>query len=621
MKPENPEASPSPPVETARHSCAHLLAAAVQAIWPSAKFGVGPATKDGFFYDLDLPDTLSVDDLAKIEQKMRELRGRKLPYERTVVPIDEAIAEMERRGQHYKVELLHLLKERGTTAIEDAGDKDAVGVSEGTGGVTFVSLYRTGDFVDLCRGPHVENSGAVGAFKLMSVAGAYWRGDGRNKQLQRIHGASFLSKEELDEHLRLLEEARKRDHRRLGQELDLFAFSELVGPGLPLFTPRGTLVRNLLTDFVWSLQEPLGYQRVLIPHITKSELYKVSGHYEKFKEDLFHVKGKGQEEFCIKPMNCPHHTQIYASRPRSYRDLPLRYSEVTSVYRDELTGTLQGLSRVRMITQDDAHVFCEASQITDEALKIYSIVESFYSVFDMQLDVRLSLWDEAHPEKYLGGSDIWTSAQEQLRDVLRHKGVKWKEESGEAAFYGPKIDFMARDALKREWQLATIQLDFNLPERFDLKYTNEQGKETRPVMLHRAILGSVERFMSILIEHYAGAFPTWLSPVQVVLIPIADRHNEHAAKVSEQLHRVAIPGILGGIRAEVDNAREGMQKKIRNAQLRKVPYLVILGDSEVESGNVAVRLRSGTQLPPMQLGALIERISQEIQLRRDVPVG
>ncbi|MBI4511804.1 MAG: threonine--tRNA ligase [Deltaproteobacteria bacterium] len=620
MKPESREAPPSPDVETARHSCAHLMAAAVQALWPSAKFGVGPATKDGFYYDLDLPETLSVDDLGKIEQKMRELRGRKLPFERVVVPIDEAISEMARRGQDYKVELLHLLKEKGTTAVEDAGDKDAAFASEGLGGVTSVSLYRTGEFVDLCRGPHVEHSGAVGAFKLTSVAGAYWRGDQRNKQLQRIYGACFLSKEELDEHLRLLEEARKRDHRRLGQELDLFAFSELVGPGLPLFTPRGTLLRNLLTDFVWSLQEPLGYQRVLIPHITKAELYKVSGHYEKFKEDLFHVKGKGQEEFCIKPMNCPHHTQIYASRPRSYRDLPLRYSEVTSVYRDELTGTLQGLSRVRMITQDDAHVFCEASQITDEALKIFSIVEAFYSVFDMQLDVRLSMWDEEHPERYLGGAEIWTNAQEQLREVLRRKGVSWKEERGEAAFYGPKIDFMARDALRREWQLATIQLDFNLPERFDLKYINDQGKETRPVMLHRAILGSVERFLSILIEHYGGAFPTWLSPVQVVLIPIADRHNEHAAGVAERLQRAAIPGSLGGIRAEVDSAREGMQKKIRNAQLRKNPYIVVIGDSEVESGKVAVRLRNGTQLPAMELAALIERVSKEIQERRDIPI-
>jgi threonyl-tRNA synthetase len=619
MSPERPAGNGEKDTERMRHSAAHLMAAAVQAIWPDAKFGVGPAIKNGFYYDLGLPVALTPADLTKIEQKMRELKNKKLPFERVELPVDEAIEEMRRLGQSYKVELLALLKERGTTAVvEETGDADAVGAEEGAGGTTTVSLYKTGEFVDLCRGPHVGHTGEIGAFKLMSIAGAYWRGDERNPQLQRVYGAAFATREELDQHLWQLEEARKRDHRRLGVELDLFTFSDLVGPGLPLFTPRGTLLRNLVTDFVWSLQEPLGYQRVLIPHITKSELYKVSGHYEKFKEDLFYVSGKSEDEFCMKPMNCPHHTQIYASRQRSYRDLPIRYSEVTSVYRDEITGALQGLSRVRMITQDDAHVFCEPSQIRDEALKIYSVIDDFYKAFDMKLDVRLSLWDPEHPEKYLGSPEVWENAQHQLREVLRHKGAEWVEEKGEAAFYGPKIDFMAKDALGREWQLATIQLDFNLPERFDLTYVTAEGKEARPAMLHRAILGSVERFLSIIIEHYAGAFPTWLSPTQAVVIPIADRHNEYAQSVVRELQSAKIPGQLGGIRAEGDFAREGMQKKIRNAQVRKVPYMLVVGDAEVERREVAVRLRSGVDLKSMPLASAVERITSEIESRRDL---
>jgi threonyl-tRNA synthetase len=609
-------------LERMRHSAAHLMAAAVQALWPEARFGVGPSVRNGFYYDLDLPVALAPADLGKIEQKMRELKNKKLAYERVEMPIDEAVTEMERRGQTFKVELLKLLKERGTTAVaEETGDSDAVGAEEGEGGAMTVSLYRTGDFVDLCRGPHVESTDKIGAFKLMSIAGAYWRGKEENPQLQRIYGAAFATKEDLDQHLWQLEEAKRRDHRRLGQELDLFSFSDLVGPGLPLFSPRGTLVRNLLTDFVSSLQEPLGFQKVLIPHITKSDLYKTSGHYAKFKDDLFYVKGKGDDEFCMKPMNCPHHTQIFASRQRSYRDLPLRYCELTSVYRDEQTGALQGLSRVRMITQDDAHTFCEPQQITDEALRIYSIVDDFYKPFDMKLDIRLSLWDEEHPDKYLGSAEVWNFAQDALREVLRAKGAEWIEEKGEAAFYGPKIDFMAKDALGREWQLATIQLDFNLPERFDLKYITAEGKEARPAMLHRAILGSVERFMSILIEHYAGAFPTWLSPTQAVIIPIADRHNEYAQQVADRLSGASIPGFLGGIRVEVDVAREGMQKKIRNAQVRKVPYMLVVGDKELEQGEVAVRLRSGVDLKSMPVDRVAERIVSEIATRRDMPAG
>ncbi|EFH82621.1 threonine--tRNA ligase [Ktedonobacter racemifer] len=603
-----------------RHSTAHLMAAAVQLLWPEAKFGVGPAIKNGFYYDIELPEALTPKDLGRIEQKMRELKNKKLGYDRIEVGIDEAIEEMSKRNQPYKVELLNLLKERGSTAVvQETGDAEAIGLSEGQEGSTVVSFYQTGHFLDLCRGPHVEDTTHIGVFKLMSIAGAYWRGNENNPQLQRLYGTAFNTKEELDHYLWLLEESKKRDHRRLGQELDLFAFSDLVGGGLPLFTPKGTLVRDLLEEFVQSLQEPLGYQRVHIPHITKNDLYKTSGHWEKFQEDIFHVSGKSGEDFCMKPMNCPHHTQIYASRMRSYRELPIRLSEVTTVYRDELPGTLHGLSRVRAITQDDAHVFCTPDQVQEEVLRIYSIIENFYKPFGMTLAVRLSLWDEEHPEKYLGTPELWNSAQEQLRAVLRMKGIEWVEEVGEAAFYGPKIDFTALDALERTWQLATIQLDFNLPERFNLEYMGPDGHAARPVMLHRAVLGSVERFMSVLIEHYAGAFPTWLSPVQAMIIPIADRHLDYAYQVKQSLLDVRLSSARESIRVEVDEARESMQKKIRNAQLQKVPYMLVLGDKEAENGEVNVRHRSGVNLGTLSVSALAERIKQEILTRNDLP--
>ena len=601
-----------------RHSCAHLMAAAVAMLWPQARFGVGPAVKHGFYYDIELEKPLGPDEFKEIEKKMRWMVNKGWTYERIELPIDDAIAEMEKRGQRYKVELLKLLKEKGSTAVAaETGDDSVVG----EGGVATVSFYKTGPFVDLCRGPHVATTSEIGAFKLTNVAGAYWRGDEKNPQLQRVYGLCFPTEEELNRHIELLEEAKRRDHRKLGVELDLFAFSDLVGPGLPLFTPKGTLIRRLLEDFMQSLQEPLGYTRVTIPHLTKNDLYKVSGHWDKFQEDLFHVRGKGGEEFCVKPMNCPHHTQIFACRQRSYRDLPLRFSEVTSVYRDEVAGALQGLSRVRMITQDDAHVFCLPEQVEEEALRIYQIIDGFYRPFGMNLSVRLSLWDEKKPDKYLGDKARWESTQEQLRAVLRKKGVAWVEEAGEAAFYGPKIDFTAKDALDRSWQLATIQLDFNLPERFDLKYIGPDGQAARPAMLHRAVLGSVERFMSVLIEHYAGAFPVWLSPVQAMVVPIADRHNEYARKVEGILRAVQAKNTLGqGVRAEVDDSRESMQKKIRNAQLQKIPYMLVVGDREAAEGQVAVRLRSGADLKSMPLDRFIDRVRTEIEGRADLPV-
>lgn len=570
-----------------RHSTAHIMAQAVQRLFPGTKFGIGPAIEDGFYYDFDSPHTFSPDDFAAVEAEMRKIIAADYPFVLSEVGRAEARSYFAERNEVYKVDLIDRFPEDER-----------------------ITFYTDGDFVDLCAGPHLAGTGQVGAFKLRSVAGAYWHGDEHQPMLQRIYGLAFATQEQLERHLWLLEEAKKRDHRRLGQELDLFTFSDLVGAGLPLFTPRGALLRRLLEEFVQSLQEPLGYQRVWIPHITRSELYKVSGHWDKFKEDLFHVTGKSGEDFALKPMNCPHHTQIYAARQRSYRDLPIRLSEVTTCYRDELPGTLLGLSRVRSLTQDDAHVFCRPEQVLDEALKIYSIVEGFYRPFGMPLEIRLSLWDETRPDKYLGDAQTWTTSQEQLRQVLRAKGATWVEEVGEAAFYGPKIDFNATDALGRSQQLATLQLDFNLPERFDLTFVTPEGTPARPAMLHRAILGSVERFMAILIEHFAGAFPLWLSPVQAVVIPIADRHNDYAERVAQQLG-------AAGLRVEVDGRREGMRAKIRDAQLQKTPYMLIVGDKEAQAEQIAVRVRNGQDLGPRPIAEfrdLATRLSAEKSL-------
>jgi threonyl-tRNA synthetase len=462
---------------------------------------------------------------------MKKIIKENPSFEREEMGIDEAIAMFKKLDQPYKVELLTDLKTKGTTKLsaEESGDLDVKNVST-------VTVFRTGDFVDLCRGPHVDHAKEIGVWKLNKIAGAYWRGNAENPQMQRIYGLCFATKDELFAYETMMSEAEKRDHRKLGAELDLFTFSPLVGSGLPLFTPRGVLLRQMLVDFVWDLMKPYGYDRVWIPHLAKSDLYKTSGHWDKFEDDLFHVSSKKtDEQFVLKPMNCPHHTQIYASKPRSYRDLPLRYSEVTTVYRDENTGQLQGLSRVRSITQDDAHVFCRPDQIKAEAMAMYKIIEGFYAAFQMPLRVRLSVRDPEHPEKYLGSDAVWNQAEQTLADLMKDAGREVEIGEGEAAFYGPKLDFISKDAIGREWQLATIQLDFNQPERFGLEYTNAEGEKDRPVMIHRAILGSVERFLGILIEHYAGAFPFWLAPEQVRVLPVADRHQDFADALARDL--------------------------------------------------------------------------------------
>jgi len=572
-------------LEKMRHSAAHVLAAASRELKPETRLGIGPTIENGFFQDIDVDERWSEEDLMKLQKKMEEIKKMDLP----IVQREMSKEEMREfyKNDPFKLELLEAV-EGDTVGVSDMGD---------------------GWFLNLCEGGHVDSTGLIGEFKLTHVSGVYWRGDENKPQLQRIFGIQFPSKKELKEHESMLEEARKRDHRKLGKQLDLFAFSPLVGAGLPMFTPRGTIIRRELEEFVQSLQEPKGYDRVVIPHITKSDLYKTSGHWDKFADDLFYVKGANKAEFVMKPMNCPHHTQIYVSQKRSYKELPLRYSEVTMVYRDEQAGELQGLSRVRAITQDDGHSFCTPEQIKDEVKAVYEIVEGFYKVFDFGLEVRLSLWDPKQSEKYLGDKDAWERSQAILREVLEEKKINFAEEEGEAAFYGPKIDFMAKDSLHREWQLATIQLDFNLPERFDLTYIDEQGESQRAVMIHRAILGCVERFMAILLEHYAGALPLWLSPTQVVVLPITDDQVAYANKVAEQLREV-------GVRVEVDERTESIGKKVREAETMKVPVMLVVGKKEQGAKKVAERRRGEGDKGSLAIDDLVKKLAKEIKERK-----
>ncbi|MFH1430364.1 MAG: threonine--tRNA ligase [Candidatus Uhrbacteria bacterium] len=598
-------------IETIRHSTAHLLAQAVIELWPKTQLGIGPAIEHGFYYDFDIRDDkgdsvrISPDDLAKIEERMHKIIARDEPFRREEMNIADAVSYFNGHNQNFKSELLHDLQEKGTTAVNAEEQQDVSEKPE------TASLYWTGEyFVDLCRGPHVDSTATLGIFKLTKIAGAYWRGSEDNAQLQRIYGIAFATQEELDAYLAMLEEAEKRDHRKLGQELDLFTFSPLVGAGLPLFTPRGQVIREELQQFVYSLERPHGYQRVRIPHITKKELYETSGHWQKFQNELFKITSREGHELAIKPMNCPHHTQIYSSRKRSYRELPIRYKEVTEVYRDEQTGELSGLGRVRMITQDDAHVFCRMVHIEDECLKIWDIVDHFYAKFAMPVSVRFSRHDPAKMDNYLGTPEVWARAEEQLKAVIVQRGVEFIDGPGEAAMYGPKIDFMAKDAIGRVWQLATIQLDFNLPERFDLSCVNEQGEDERIVMIHRAILGSVERFMAVLIEHYAGAFPVWLAPVQVAVIPVAEDHDAAAAEFAERIR------VESNARVDLIAATESVGKRIRATEQQKVPYMIVFGDKEAAGEALQVRRYGQEEQLKEDAATFIERLRTDITDRR-----
>jgi threonyl-tRNA synthetase len=569
-----------------RHSLAHIMATAVQHLWPDAKFGVGPVVNNGFYYDIDLGDTkVSEEDFAKIEAEMAKIIKADEPFEQADHPIDEAIAWAKKNKQPYKEELLNDLKRAGTTAAKDLSTEELGTISSGDAKVDTVSFYKNGDFIDLCRGPHVASTGKVGVFKLLRVSGAYWRGNEKNAQMQRIYGAAFTSDNELQHHLEMLEEAKKRDHRRLGQELGLFIFSEMVGSGLPLFTPRGTILREELTNFANELRERHGFQKVWIPHMTKKNLYEASGHWDKFGEELFLVKSQEtSDELVLKPMNCPHHTRIYAAQPRSYRDLPIRYLETTTVYRDEKTGELGGLNRVRSITQDDSHVFCRSDQIEAEIDNLLAAADELYKVVDMKLRVRLSYRDDS--DGYLGDKKLWESAQKQLKSAVETNKLEYFEVVGEAAFYGPKIDFMATDALGREHQLATVQLDFVQPERFGLEYVSENDDRATPVMVHCALLGSIERFLAVYIEHTAGKFPVWLAPEQIRLITVNQEKAtvDFADKVLRQAKEL-------GLRLEVDNSNESVGKKIRSAEIAKVPYVVVIGEKEIAASEVVPRIR------------------------------
>ncbi len=580
-----------------RHSLAHITAAAVKKLWPEAKFGVGPVVQDGFYYDIDLgQQKISESDFKKIEKEMRTIINQGQDFERFEMPVDEAIEWATYNGQPYKEELLNDLKRSGTTVAKDLDTAELGLATEGDAAVENVSFYKNGEFVDLCRGPHVANTKEVGAFKLMRVAGAYWRGNEKNAQMQRLYGVAFETKEELDTYLENLEQAKLRDHRKLGKELDLYTVSPLVGAGLPLFTPRGTILRDIMSQYSNQLRQRYGFQKVFTPHITKKDLYETSGHWAKFGDELFLVTSQEtSDEFALKPMNCPHHTQIYVSSPRSYKDMPVRFLETTTDYRDEKTGELGGLNRVRSLTQDDSHVFARPDQIEQEINNLLASARELYETIDMKLRVRLSYRDEG--EGYLGEPALWVSAQEQLKNAVITNGLEYFEQEGEAAFYGPKIDFMATDAIGREHQVATVQLDFVQPERFGLSYTDSEGNDARPVMIHCALLGSIERFLSVFIEHTAGWFPLWVAPEQIRILTINDTVLDYVDEIKAALSDIVFmtPVRYNELRFTVDDRNESLGKKIREATTAKIPVQLIIGGKDKEAREISVRTRAGEE--------------------------
>lgn len=580
-----------------RHSLAHIMAQAVQHLWPQAKFGVGPAIDDGFYYDIDLGGaTISEDDFPKIEKEMKKIIAANYPFERRDVPIEDAITWAESNHQVFKLELLNDLKRSGTTVAKELIGEDLGSVTDRDSKLKTVSLYSQGDYTDLCRGGHADSTGKVGAFKLMRVAGAYWRGDEKRQQMQRLYGVAFATHKELDDYLKKLELAKQRDHRKLGKELDLYTTSPLVGVGLPLFTPRGTILRDVVAQYSNQLRQKFGFEKVWTPHITKKDLYETSGHWAKFGEELFLVKSQEtSDEMALKPMNCPHHTQIFASRPRSYRDMPVRYLETTTDYRDEKTGELGGLNRVRSLTQDDSHVFCRPDQIEQEINNLLSAAQELYGTIDMRLRVRLSYRDDS--DAYLGDPELWASAQNQLKTAVEKVGLDYFEQAGEAAFYGPKIDFMATDAIGREHQVATVQLDFVQPQRFGLEYTESDGNFTTPVMIHCALLGSIERFLSVFIEHTGGWFPFWAAPEQVRILTINDAVLDYVEEITTILSGVTLmkPIKYNDVRFTTDIRNESIGKKIREATVVKVPTQIIVGPKDKAARIVSIRTRAGEE--------------------------
>ena len=594
-----------------RHSLAHITAQAVQHLWPVAKFGVGPVVENGFYYDIDLGDVkISEADFPKIEAEMKKVIAANYAFERSEKLIDAGIEWAEQAGQPYKVELLNDLRREGTTVAKDL-DMNALGLAaEGESKIESVSFYTDGDFTDLCRGPHAESTGKVGAFKLMRVAGAYWRGKDTNPQMQRLYGVAFASEEELDTYIHRLEEAKQRDHRKLGRELDLYTTSNLVGVGLPLFTPRGTILRDIFAQYSNQLRQAYGFTKVWTPHITKKDLYETSGHWAKFGDELFLVTSQEtSDKMALKPMNCPHHTQIFASNHRSYRDMPVRFLETTTDYRDEKTGELGGLNRVRSLTQDDSHVFCRPDQIEQEINNLLASASELYATIGMHLRVRLSYRDDS--EAYLGERSLWDKAQAQLKNAVLANNLEYFEQDGEAAFYGPKIDFMATDAIGREHQVATVQLDFVQPERFGLEYIDQDGVAQRPIMIHCALLGSIERFLSVLIEHTAGWFPFWAAPEQVRVLTINDSVNNYVAEIRAVLDDVLLmrPVKYNELRYTLDDRNESLGKKIRAATEYKIPVQLIVGPKDMEAREVSVRTRDGeSKVALKDLKAYLENV-------------
>ncbi len=567
------------------HTSSHLLAEALEALYPGIKFGIGPAIENGFYYDVDSPVPITESDLPRIEAKMVELARTKEPVVRTEVSKADALKTFTEKGDQYKVELIE--------ALED-----------GT-----ISFYTNGSFTDLCRGPHLPNTGLIKAIKLTSVAGAYWRGDEKRQMLTRIYGISFPKKSMLDEYLVLLEEAKKRDHRKLGKELELFCFSPRVGQGLPLWLPKGAALRDRLEQFLRNVQKAYGYQQVITPHIGNKELYVTSGHYAKYGKDSFqpiHTPIEG-EEYLLKPMNCPHHCEIYRYKPHSYKDLPIRLAEFGTVYRYEQSGELHGLTRVRGFTQDDAHMFVRPDQLLDEFEKVIDIILYIFKTLNFDnYTAQISLRDPNNKEKYIGSDENWEKAENAIIEAAKAKGLKTTVEYGEAAFYGPKLDFMVKDAIGRKWQLGTIQVDYNLPERFDLTYTGADDKPHRPIMIHRAPFGSMERFVAVLLEHTAGKFPLWLAPDQVVVLPISEKYNDYAQKVVDYLNRY-------DVRAQIDNRNEKIGRKIRDNELKRIPYLLIVGEKEEADGLVSVRMQGEGDQGQMTMEAFRDMILEKVR--------
>lgn len=568
------------------HSSAHLMAEALEFYYPGIKLGIGPTIENGFYYDVDLPEgkTISDNDFKKLEEKMLELARTKSPFVRNMVSKSEALKYYTEKGDEYKIELI--------SELED-----------GT-----ISFYKQGNFTDLCRGPHLPDTSYIKAVKLMKIAGAYWRGDEKRKQLTRVYGISFPKQKLLDDYLLMLEEAMKRDHRKIGKELELFAFSQRVGQGLPLWLPKGALLRERLENFLKKVQQKYGYEPVISPHIGQKDLYVTSGHYAKYGKDSFqpiHTPAEG-EEFLLKPMNCPHHCEIYRTKPRSYKDLPVRFAEFGTVYRYEQSGELHGLTRVRGFTQDDAHIFCRPDQLKEEFIKVIDIVLYIFKTLDFEnFETQISLRDKEDHSKYIGSDENWEKAERAIIEAVEEKGLSAVTVYGEAAFYGPKLDFMVKDAIGRKWQLGTIQVDYNLPERFELEYIGSDDKKHRPVMIHRAPFGSMERFVAVLIEHTAGKFPLWLSPEQAVILPISEKFNDYSKNVLEELRKF-------DIRCQIDERNEKIGKKIRDNELKRIPYLLIVGEKEEAGNTISVRKQGEGDMGSMSTESFAKYLNEEI---------